>query len=213
MKLVLTSANAICLVAPTLGDSLGNPYDGATTTISLAQDFVWPGTDHLDTWVVSDFTTTQDYYLFDVESYGRATNTNYIDGEGANFAVYDGFPWDGGNIVLNAADGYDALHALGKIGATFQGQMLPAGSYYLVFQAVHNFLTPGGNTLIYHTTTGNNNDWQWNPGLGQNWGGPSRAVEASGSPIDVNWQLTAQPVPEPAGLISLALAVLVTRRR
>ena len=210
MKRVLVLAVIASLAVPVLGDILGNPYDGAAT-FTLAQDFVWPGTDQLDTWVVSDFTTTQDYYLYDVWSQGWATGSGG-EGESANFDIYDAFPWDGGNLILSAADGYDHLHAENRIGANFSGQLLPAGSYYIAFQAVHNFLQPGGNTLIYHSNSGNFNDWEWNPGLGQNWGGPARQIDASG-PIDVNWQLTVEAVPEPAALTLLAFAGLLLRRR
>jgi hypothetical protein len=205
----------LALAGPAFGDVLGNPYDGVQTTGAMAQDFVWPGTDHLDIWVVSDFQTTQDYYLHEVWSQGWATNTNGQDGSGAVFDIYDGLPWDGGSIVLSAADGYDHLHAEGKIGADFGGATLPAGDYYIVYQAVHDFLMVAGNTVMYHTSYGDADDMQWNPGLGHNWGSDHRDVTlGDGTPIDVNWQLEATPVPEPAALAMLLASVgVLTRRR
>lgn len=212
MKAIMMMTLVAVLVAPAFGDTLGNPLD-ATTSISLTQDFVWPGTDHLDTWFVSDFTITQDYYLYEVWSQGRATDSG--DGEGARFDIYDGFPSDCGNLILSAGDGYDHLLAEGKIGADFGGQTLPAGSCYIVFQAAHNSLSPGGNTLIYHNLTGNANDWEWNPGLGQNWSGPACEVMTPDSnPIDVNWQLNAEPVLEPSAILLIAhVGGLSLRRR
>ena len=202
------------LTLPALADVLGGPHDGVETSVSLAQDFVWPGTEALDTFVVSDLQTTVDYYLYDVVSLGRTTHSGGVDGDGANFDIYDGLPWEGGSIVLSAIDGYESFGSAGIMGADFDGQLLPAGDYYIVFQAVRDFLMTGGNSLVYRTTAGNNNDWEWNPELGQNWGSDHRPVESAGTYLDVNWELTATPVPEPMGLILLAIgAGLVTRRR
>jgi len=204
----------VSLTLPALADVLGNPDDGIGTNGSLAQDFVYPGTEGLTTWVVSDFETTVDYYLYDVVSAGRTTHTQGVDGDGANFDVWDGLPWDGGSIVLSASDGYESFGSEGIMGADFGGQLLPAGDYYLVYQAVRDFLMTGGLSVVYHTTLGNNNDWEWNPGLGQGWGSDHREVQFEGAYLDVNWQLTVIPVPEPAGVVLLALgAALLGRRR
>ena len=150
----------VSLTMPALADVLGSPYDGAETSISLAQDFVWPGTEALDTFVVSDFQTTVDYYLYDVVSQGRTTHSGGVDGDGANFDIYNGLPWDGGTVVLSAVDGYESFGSAGLMGADFEGQLLSAGSYYIVFQAVRDFILTGGNSLVYRTTTGNDNDWE-----------------------------------------------------
>lgn len=202
------------LAMPALGDVLGNPYDGIETTRSLAQDFGPYMPDTLDTWVVSDFQTAVGYYLYDVTSEGLTTHSQSVDGEGANFDIYDGLPWEGGSVVLSASDGYETLGSAGVMGADFGGQMLPAGEYYIVFQGVRDFLMTGGLSLVYHTYTGNEDDWEWNPGLGQEWGSDHRRVETTEPAyMDVNWQLTAVPVPEPAALTLLALGGLLLRRR
>jgi len=197
-----------------MADVLGNPYDGIETTVSVAQDFVYPGTEGLDCWVVSDFETTVDYYLYDVMSEGRTTHAQGADGEGANYDVWNGLPWEGGSVVLSASDGYETLGSAGTMGADFGGQILPAGSYYMVFQAVRDFLMTGGNSLVYHTYTGNEDDWEWNPLEGQGWGSDHRRVQTSEPAyMDVNWVLNATPVPEPASLVLLALGGLLLRRR
>lgn len=164
------------LTASMLGDVIGNPYDGIETTGSLAQDFVFPGTDPLDTWVVSDFQTAVDYHLFEVWSEGWTTDLNNNDGEGATYDIWNGLPWEDGSIVMSAGDGYCALGSANTMGADFGGQFLPAGDYYMVFQAVYDFVLTGGLTLVCHTYTGNEDDWQWDPGLGQDWGAEFRAI-------------------------------------
>jgi len=209
-RVCIVFALAICVAIPALGDMLGNPTDGSTT-VSLAQDWVHPATVLQNTWVLSDFVTSVDYYLHDVVSAGRATAAR--DGDGANFDVWDGLPWEGGSVVMSASGGYDALDSSGTIGADFQGQLLPAGSYYIAFQSVRDFLNTGGNSLIFHTLTGNEDDWQWNPGEGQGFG-PYRPVQTTeGEFRDVNWQLNAEPVPEPACVLLLCTAGCLLRRR
>lgn len=197
------------------GDVLGNAYDGQQTTGSLAQDFVFAGTDPLDSWVVSNFRTLVDYELFDIYSLGWTTNANNEDGEGANFDIWDGLPWeDGSGIVMSASDGYCTLGSNGTLGADFGGQLLPAGDYYMVFQSVYNFLDPGGLAIVFHTSIGDANDWEWNPGLGQGWGSAFReVVDGDSNPIDVNWQLNATPIPAPASLVLLMAGLALRRRR
>ena len=213
MKRIMVLLAVTSLVLPALGDVLGNPYDGVETSVSIAQDFVYPGTEQFTTWVVSDFETTVDYYLYDVVSEGRTTSTSGRDGDGANYDVWNGLPWDGGSIVLSASNGYELFGSDTIMGADFGGQMLPAGNYYMVFQAVRDFLMTGGNSLVYRTSTGNDNDWEWNPLLGQGWGSDHRPVESGGYCLDVNWVLNATAVPEPASLMLIALGGLLLRRR
>jgi MYXO-CTERM domain-containing protein len=206
------TATVAALTTATFGDVIGNPYDGVETSVTLTQDFVFPAAAHLSTWAVSDFQTTEDYLLYDVVVQGRATGSS--DGSGANFDIYDGLPWDGGAIVHSAINGYDTLHAQGAFGADFDGAFLAAGSYYIVFQVEHDFLMVGGNTLTYNTTTGDNNDYAWNPGLGQGWPDEFTAVvDGAGAPIDVNWQLTVGEVPAPSCVALLAVGGLFARRR
>ena len=203
------------LAASAQGDVLGNAYDGIETTSSIAQDFVYPGLEHLNTWVVSDFQTSIDYYLYDVFSEGKTTNVNNEDGEGANYDIWNGLPWeDGSSIVMSAGNGYCTLGSANTMGADFGGQLLAAGDYYMVFQAVYNFMDPGGLALVYHTYTGNEDDWEWNPGLGQNWGTDHQLIFTNEpAPMDVNWLLTATPVPAPASFILLVAGGLARRRR
>jgi len=70
----------------------------------------------------------------------------------------------------------------------------------------------GGNSVVYHTTLGDNDDYQWNPG--EQHGFLWRPITTpDDQPIDVNWQLTATPVPKPASLMLVALGGLLMRRR
>jgi hypothetical protein len=212
MKRFVVFLAVASLAVPAIADMLGNPYDGTTTTGSIAQDFGPYMPDTYDIWVVSEFETTVDYFLYDVVSQGRTTHLQGADGEGANFDIYDDVPWDGGSIVLSATGGYETLGSANTIGADFGGQVLPAGSYYLVFQGVRDFLMTGGNSVIYHTTLGDFDDWQWNPGGAH--GFVSQPItDPDDNPMDVNWQLAADPVPEPASLMLLVLGGLLVRRR
>lgn len=211
MKCIVVLAVA-GLTAAATGGVIGNPADGTTAT-SLAQDWVHPAFAAQKTWVISDFETAVDNYLYEVVTSGRTTHMQGRDGDGAVFEVWNGLPWEGGSAVLSAANGYETLGSLGTCGADFQGQLLPAGSYYLVYQAVRDFLNTGGMSLVYQTNTGNEDDWQWNPGLGQGWGEYRRVQTAEGVYMDVNWQLTVEPVPEPGALALVAVAGLLLSRR
>lgn len=200
------------LTASAMGDVLGNPYDG-TTSRSIAQDWVHAAFPNNNVWVISDFETTVDYYLYDVSAHGETTHTGGADGEGANFDIWNGLPWDGGSVVLSAADGWEHLGSEGLLGADFGGQILPAGDYYMVFQGVRDFLMTGGMSLVYHTWAGDEDDWHWNPGEGLGWGPYQRIQDTEGVFMDVNWQLIAQPVPEPASLLLLTIGAGVLLRR
>lgn len=187
--------------------TLGNPYDGTTTYGAAAQDFETTY-DAYDIWVCSEFTTTTALNLGAVSAVGFQNDTS--DGTGANFRIYSGAPWSGGSIVLSASGGYDHLYSAGLVGADFGNQLLPAGSYYMVFQAVRAFATTG-QSYVFDTTLGNNNDRQWNPGGGFGQGTNFPIVDASSAPIDINWQLEATP--EPASLSLLVLGGLALLRR
>jgi len=203
---------AVGLAGSAFGEILGNPADG-TASRSLAQDWVHPAFAAQNTWVVSDFETAVDYYLYDVTAVGQTTHLQGVDGDGANFNIWDGLPWERGNIVLSAANGWEHFGSEGLMGADFLGQVLPAGDYYLVYQAVRDFLNTGGQSLVMQTWTGEENDWQWNPLQGQGWGPYRRVQDTGGVYMDVNWQLHAEPVPEPGVLALVALGGLVALRR
>jgi len=192
-------------MSPAVRGTLGNPYDEVQQYGSAAQDFE-TAYDAYDIWVVSDFTTSEDYYCETVSALGF-TNGG-VDGVGANFHIYDGLPWAGGSIVMSASGGYDTLFSAGLIGADFGHQLLPAGSYYMVFQSVREFGT-SGQSYIYQTSLGNNNDYQWNPGAGFGFS-TTPILDADSNPIDVNWQLVVTP--EPSSLLLIAVALLLRRR-
>jgi hypothetical protein len=187
--------------------NLGNAYDGIQTFGNAAQDFE-ASFDQYDIWVVSDFTTSQAWNCDAVSAVGFANAA--VDGSGANFRIYNGLPWAGGSIVMSSTGGYDHLFTAGNMGATFNHQLLPAGSYYMVFQAVRTFGT-SGQSYVYQTSTGNNNDYQWNPGGGFGQGTFFPTTNQGGAAIDVNWQLVVTP--EPTSLLLLAAAGLLIRRR
>jgi hypothetical protein len=186
---------------------VGNPYDGTTTYGNAAQDFETPY-DAYDVWVVSDFTMPLDFLCGPVIAQGFQNHDPGVDGTGANFRIYNGLPWAGGSIVMSASGGYDHMYSAGMMGADFHHQLLPAGSYYMVFQVVRTFET-SGQAYVYQTTLGNNNDYQWNPGggFGFIW---TPIMDSTGvNPIDVNWQFD---IPEPSSLLLIGVALLLRRR-
>lgn len=211
MKRALVLVAVLAMTGAAYGDILGNTPDPLSTWGAAAQDFE-TAYDIYDVWVVSDFETAVDYYLNDIVVQGFENSGLGLDGHGANFDIWNGLPWGGGAIVMSASGGYDTLGSAGTFGADFTGQELAAGSYYMVFQPARDYAT-SGQSYAFVTGFGNNNDYQWNPGEGFGSGPYFEVSNDLGNPTDVNWQLNAEPVPEPATLSLLALGALVLIRR
>jgi hypothetical protein len=190
-------------------DTIGVPYDGIQTYGSAAQNFA-PPYDAYDIQPFMNFTTTVDYYLNETFCEGFATVA--ADGPaGAGFEVWDGLPWEDGAIVLSTT-GTDTLYSTGTIDGDFGGAELAAGSYYFSAYSNRDYATHG-QSFLYQTSLGDNNDWHWNPGGGFGMGEYWQLTDQSGNPIDLNFIIYAEVVPEPASLLLFGLAGLLLRRR
>lgn len=185
------------------------PYDGIITYGSSAQNFE-AAYDAYDIQPFMDFTTSADYYLGAVTSEGFETGGLDNPG-GSTFEIWSDFPWNGGSVILSA-NGTDTLFSSGTIDADFAGALLPAGTYLLSAYANRDYATYG-QSYLYQSPLGNNNDWHWNPGEGFGSGEYWQITDEGGANTDLNFVLQGTLVPEPASLILLSLAGLIIRRR
>lgn len=122
-------------------------------------------------WVVEDFGITSDAELTRFESYGTIfpAPLTLID---MTVRIYDALPTTG-NLIMSSLPGTGRVIVSGldyRLVADFGGQRLPAGNYYVVWQASTH--TGNGQIAIFwaqggpHSVGGGgaDNAWQWNPG-------------------------------------------------
>jgi hypothetical protein len=116
-----------------------------------------PPEDNRDLWIIEDFTVAQTVTLNRFESLGTVfPSPAFVFDVTVN--IYDAMP-PNGNIVLSSVPGSGTVSAAGGwnvFRALFGGQTLPAGSYFLVWNATTRtsqgqraiFWAQGGHTLL-----------------------------------------------------------------
>jgi hypothetical protein len=128
-----------------------------------------PPDDARDLWVCEDMTLATGVNLTRFESWGTIFPTPLVV-QDVTVRIYDDLPTVG-NLILESAPGTGGVQVLGfenKIYASFNGAFLPAGSYWVVWNATTN----AGQIAIYwaqagpHSVGGGlpDNGMQWNPG-------------------------------------------------
>mgnify|MGYP001203513439 CR=1 FL=1 len=164
--------------------SLAFPAGGLTAG-SAAPDYE-PPEDLLDTWIIEDFSIARGATLNRFESRGWVF-------PGALFVfdvsvrIYRGWPPTGGELLFQSTPGSGTavpFAGWGLYSASFAGQHLSPGEYFIVFNAATR-TSLGSRPLFWsafgaHTVGGGgvDNAWLWNPNAGQGWPDNLRMVPA-----------------------------------
>lgn len=163
-----------------------------------------PDQDSRDIWVVEDFTTDRDWLIGKFSSRGNTGPTTDV------FAVIlDDWPTTG-RVVMQSVRGTGRTEpypgsSWGQYVCDFGRQRLPAGRYFIMWQADGNpgsllpiFFAQGGAYAVGVGTP--NNAYQYNPGGG--WSLPRGVLDPvtselnnQGDPIGVNFTLMGEEAP------------------
>lgn len=152
------------------------PFKGGQTAGPNATDFL-PPDDHRDLWVIEDITLAEFTELTRLESLGIVFPQPVVVSD-VTVRVYKGFPPTGGVLVAQSKPGAGVVVPSGLnslFRATFEGQFLPAGQYWVAWNAS---VFSNSQTIILWAVAGAHavgggqpdNAWLWNPGGG--WGYP-----------------------------------------
>ncbi|RMF45475.1 MAG: hypothetical protein D6751_07355 [Deltaproteobacteria bacterium] len=191
---------------PCLEPLVSLAYDGTSSWGAKAQDFenIF---DIYDIFVIEDFSTQESVLIDAFASLGfgtdrpdRATDVGVriFEDNGSGLPGESGFS---GRLRLMSIPGtgfFDGQHAI----ASFGGQCLPAGSYFVVWAVRLNFTHSGQifffvQSGAYSTGEGGESDaWQWLPGDSLGLGTHFRVVDGStGEATGVNFMLCGQAGP------------------
>ena len=146
------------------------PFTSSQTAGPTGTDYEPPEDDH-DLWVIEDFSIAEAVQLDRFEALGTVFPSP-VTVLGVTARIYDAMP-PFGNLVLSSVPGTGSVvpgAATSTFRTQFQGQVLPAGSYFIVWNA--STLTSLGRRAVFWAQTGPHavggglpdNAWLWNPG-------------------------------------------------
>ncbi len=161
-----------------------------------------PPNDHLDLWVIEDFTTDRGYHLTRFQSTGALVNPQVL--YDVTVRIYEGFPPEG-TLLLQTPVGAGTLENAGqwkRFVSNFGGQYLPRGSYFIAWSAA--VATNNGSRAVMFAQGGGyqvgqggpDNAWLWNPNGGWGFENNYKFVPAdfdSDDQIGVNFGLFGVP--------------------
>lgn len=148
------------------------PFLGGQTAGPNGTDYP-PPNDARDLWIIEDFGISTDTALGRFETVGTVFPSP-MSVTDVNVRIYDAMPPDG-NLIMTSTPGHGTVNAAGVFSTDFGGQLLPAGSYFIVWDAS----TVGTQIVVIwaqggaHAVGGGlpDNAWLWNPNGG--WGYPN----------------------------------------
>ena len=158
--------------------------------------------DDRDLWIIEDFATSQAVLLNRFESLGTVCPAPAFVFD-VTAHIYDAMP-PNGNIVLSSVTGSGTVTAGGLFRTQFGNQLLPAGSYFIVWNA--STRTSQNQRAIFWAQEGPHavgggapeNAWLWNPGGA--WGFPNNIkpipddLQGNGQ-TGVNFVIYGTPLP------------------
>ena len=149
---------------------------GQSTGASPASDHE-PPEDPLDTWMIEDFSIAQPATLARFQSRGWVHPQPLFVFD-VSVRIYRGWPPGGGELVASSRPGSGTATPYlgwGLYTAEFDGQLLPAGSYYVAFNAATR-TSVFSQALFFvsfdpHSVGGGgiSNAYRWNPNGGHGW--------------------------------------------
>ena len=177
-------ALAGCLAGPAAAQQViaSLPFPpGQQTAGSPASDYE-PPEDHLDTWMIEDFSIARPATLARFESRGWV-HPQPLFVFGVTARIYRGWPASGGELIAESIPGSGTVVPFagwGLYSAQFAGQRLDAGDYYIAMTAATR-TSVGSHALFWvafgpHQVGGGGTDnaYRWNPNGG--WGWPNNVM-------------------------------------
>lgn len=201
----LAALGAACVISARAADVVivSLPWTSPLSAGPRAQNYP-PDQDSRDIWIVEDFTTDQDWLIGKFSSRGNTSPTTDVCA-----TILDDWPTTG-QVVMHSVLGTGRTEPYpgstwGQYACDFGHQRLPAGRYYIMWQADGNpstllpvFFAQGGAYAVGAGTP--DNAYQYNPGGG--WNLPDGVLDPvtselnnQGVPIGVNFTLMGEVAP------------------